>query len=321
MHKAEEFGARRIRGERRELPKERKELYSRWKTVIGNTPLVDVGRWIEVPNGNTVLAKMEMSNKPTGSHYDRVYFPLLEEMESKGVIVPGVTPLIEVSSGNATPAFSFACSVLGYEAHCVLPNEISETRKRLSWRGILHHPDPTTDYISKNAHPIERAVHCLQRIYYENREKGMKCPNHAQMSSTVLAMSRMADEIRRWLAEKKKDVETIIGAMGNGSTLLTLAAVPHEKFIAYYTSSFVPGLNSPDSDFDFPFMRAAESSISERVLVSDDEWVATGKKLVEAGGPDIGKSSAISLHLALKEAEKHPDRTILIVFYDSADRY
>ena len=68
-------------------------------------------------------------------------------------------------------------------------------------------------------------------------------------------------------------------------------------------------------------MRAVEGRISEKVLVNDDEWVATGQRFVEAGGPNIGKSSAISLHLALKEAVKHPDRTILIVFYDSADRY
>lgn len=86
---------------------------------------------LTIPNANRIVLKLEHLHRynPTGSLYDRLYPVLLEFYTRSGVIVPGRTPLIECSVGNAGAAFAWACREAGFtDYRLILPADIYAPR-------------------------------------------------------------------------------------------------------------------------------------------------------------------------------------------------
>ena len=107
--------------------------------VSGPSPL-------SVPHGNRIVLKLEHLHRynPTGSLYDRLYPFLLEHYSRAGVIVPGRTPLIECSVGNAGAAFAWACREAGFSDYrLILPADIYAPRIEIAkslGAQVLHSP-------------------------------------------------------------------------------------------------------------------------------------------------------------------------------------
>jgi cysteine synthase B len=96
--------------------------------LVGNTPLVDVGRLSPNPRVD-ILAKLEGQN-PGGSVKDRAAKWMLEEGEKDGALQPGQV-IIESSSGNTGIALAMIARVKGYPLKVVLPENVSVERRQL----------------------------------------------------------------------------------------------------------------------------------------------------------------------------------------------
>jgi cysteine synthase A len=85
--------------------------------VIGHTPLVqlDLARlgFPDSADGVRVLAKLEFQN-PGGSVKDRIALQMIEAAEREGTIQPGVTTLVEATSGNTGIALAMVAAARGY---------------------------------------------------------------------------------------------------------------------------------------------------------------------------------------------------------------
>ena len=98
--------------------------------TIGNTPLVRLQNVENDLNLKAELyAKLEGVN-PTGSSKDRATFFMLKNAEEKGALLPGGT-VIEPTSGNTGIALAALCAVKGYKCVIVMPESMSEERKKL----------------------------------------------------------------------------------------------------------------------------------------------------------------------------------------------
>ncbi len=92
--------------------------------AIGNTPLLRV----EI-EGVELFLKLEMFN-PGGSIKDRVALEIVEDGERRGELNRGKT-VIEATSGNTGIGLALVCSAKGYRCLIVMPENMSEERKKI----------------------------------------------------------------------------------------------------------------------------------------------------------------------------------------------
>lgn len=102
--------------------------YSSVLELIGNTPHIRVNRLFDPRVA--VWAKQEKWN-PGGSIKDRIGIGMIEDAEAAGTITPGVSTIIEPTSGNTGIALALVCAVKGYRLILVMPESFSVERRKL----------------------------------------------------------------------------------------------------------------------------------------------------------------------------------------------
>ena len=96
--------------------------------AIGRTPMVRLNR-IAAGLSPEIYVKVEWYG-PSGSLKDRIYLHMFEQAERRGELQPGMQ-VLECSTGNAGTACAFVAAVKGYACTVVMPEGMSEERKKL----------------------------------------------------------------------------------------------------------------------------------------------------------------------------------------------
>jgi cysteine synthase A len=101
--------------------------------LVGKTPLLDLTPYL-VKNGVTnnckLYGKME-SLGPCSSVKDRLGRSMIDDAESKGLITPGKTTLVEPTSGNTGIALAFIARERGYRCILTMPETMSIERRMM----------------------------------------------------------------------------------------------------------------------------------------------------------------------------------------------
>jgi cysteine synthase A len=97
--------------------------------LIGNTPLVRLSRFTGETPG-ILVAKLEAFS-PGYSVKDRIGVAMIEDAESAGLIQPGVTTIVEPTSGNTGIALAWVAAAKGYRLVLTMPESMSLERRVL----------------------------------------------------------------------------------------------------------------------------------------------------------------------------------------------
>ncbi len=96
--------------------------------TIGHTPHIRINRLFG--DSHEVWIKSERAN-PGGSIKDRIALAMVEAAEASGALKPGVSTIIEPTSGNTGVGLAMVAAVKGYKLVLVMPDSMSVERRRL----------------------------------------------------------------------------------------------------------------------------------------------------------------------------------------------
>jgi cysteine synthase A len=289
--------------------------------AVGATPLVRLGSLS--PPGVEILAKVEWYG-PTGSVKDRIYRAMFERAEARGALRRGMT-VIECTTGNAGIACSMVSAVKGYPCVIVMPEGMSEERKRMIrafGAELVLTPGAGTD--------IDLALERMRRIVAADPDRYFT-PREFDNPDNVDAQEASGEEI--W-EQTDGHVDAVVAAQGTGGWITGVARAikarrPSIRAYAVepaecplisegrWGTHGVPGIGDGiiPANLDLAL-------IDGIVSVSTEAALETAGRLAREEGLLCGPSSGINVAACLVVSAGHPElRRIVTVVADTGQRY
>jgi len=286
---------------------------------IGNTPLIKITRL--VPKKYNVFAKLEYFN-PGGSIKDRIALNMINEAEKQGKLSPGGT-IVEPTSGNTGIALAMIGAERGYKVILTMPDTMSfERRKLLELFGAMIVLTPGEKGMKGAIDEAEKIINSYSKTFMPQQFSNPANPD----------IHKKTTAIEIW-EQTEGAVDIFICGVGTGGTLTGVGEVLKQKnpeikvFAIEPEGSAVLSGKSPGphkiQGIGAGFIpEILNRSIIDRVItVSNDEALDFSKKLGSMEGILAGLSSGAAMAAVTKIVEEFPEKNIVTIFPDSAERY
>jgi len=291
--------------------------------LIGNTPLVRLNR---MTNGlpSRVVAKLEFFN-PAHSVKDRIGVAMIEALERAGALTPGVSTIVEPTSGNTGIALAMVAASKGYRCVLTMPDSMSvERRKVLRLLGADLHLTPAAEGMNG---AVAKAEQLLAEIPNSVTPQQFSNPANPEIHSTTTGHELWQDT--------DGEMDVFVAGVGTGGTLTGVGRYwkhrrPDVRIVAVEPSdSPVISGGDPGSHkiqgigAGFIPDNLETSLIDETVSVTNEEAFNTARRLAREEGILAGISSGAACAAALKVAARPEAEGTLVVFVapSTSERY
>jgi len=291
--------------------------------AVGRTPLVTLNR---VTAGLTapIHVKLEWYGA-TGSLKDRIYLHMFDRAEARGDLRPGMR-VLECSTGNAGIACAFVAAVKGYRCTIVMPEGMSEERKKIMrayGADLVFTPGGESD--------VDLSLRRLEEIRAGDRT-GYWVPGQFNNADNVEAHYKTTGpEI--W-EQCGGIVGAVVASQGSGGTLtgvgrflrehdarVRLYAVEPDECALLARREWGPhGIEGIGDGFIPENLDVA--LLSGVITTSTAESLAMARRLAAEEGIFCGISTGCNVAAALKLARRRPDLpSIVTMANDTGQRY
>jgi cysteine synthase A len=291
--------------------------------LMGNTPLVRLNR-LTAGLQATVAAKLEFFN-PAHSVKDRIGVAMVDALEREGRLVPGVSTIVEATSGNTGIALAMVAAARGYRCVLSMPESMSaERRKVLALLGAELHPTPAAEGMRG---ATARAQKLLEEIPDSVMAMQFSNPANPDIHAETTALELWRDT--------DGTMDVFVAGVGTGGTLTGVGRVwrkrrPDIRIVAVepadspVISGGAPGSHKIQGiGAGFIPDNLDVSLVDETIAVTNDEAFATARRLAREEGILAGISSGAACAAALAVAAREDMAGKLIVFIvpSTAERY
>jgi len=280
--------------------------------LIGNTPLVELPRLTPSPNVQ-LYAKLEGQN-PTGSIKDRVALAMIEEAEARGELEPG-RQLLEPTSGNTGIALALVAKLKGYSLTCVMPENVTEERRRLLRLYGAEIVESPASEGSNGAVRLAQELTAKEPRYFMPFQYGNPANPQAHYQGTGTEIAEALDR-----------VDVLVAGLGTGGTLMGAGERLRESFPEIVIAAAEPlpgdpvmGLRSLEDGYVPPILDV--SKLDRKLLVSNAEAAAGVRSLLDEEGVFAGVSAGAVIHVARKLAAELDEGVVVAILADAGWKY
>jgi cysteine synthase A len=291
--------------------------------IVGGTPMVRLARLAPDCEAD-LIGKLEAHN-PAGSVKDRIGVSMIDAAEADGEIEPGLTTIVEPTSGNTGIALAFVCAARGYELVLTLPQGLSRERERLV---RLYGAEVQ---LVESLGGMNEAVEEARRIAVE-RGHCFIPDQFSNPSNPEIHRRTTAEEIWR---DTDGRVDVLVAGVGTGGTitgcgerlkernpdLRVVAVEPRSSPVLSGGSAGPHKIQGIGAGFVPDVLNRAV--IDEILQVSDEDAIETARLCARREGVLAGISGGAALWAAIavgSRAEMRGKR-VAVVVPDSGERY
>lgn len=292
--------------------------------LIGNTPLLELGKYSRAKGLETPLvAKIESFN-PGGSVKDRIALAMIEDAEKNGLLTPGAT-IIEPTSGNTGVGLALVAAVKGYRLILTMPETMSVERRNLAKAygaevrltpgqdGMpgairaaeeLHKTIPGSIIMQQFDNPANPARHYATT----GPEIWQQTDGKVDIFVAGVGTGGTVSGVAKYLKEQKPEVR-VVAVEPKASPVLNGGKSGAHK-IQGIGAGFVP------ANYD-------GNLIDEVLDVENDDAIRTGREIAREEGLLVGISSGAALYAAAKLAKRpeNSGKNIVVLLPDTGERY
>lgn len=308
-----------------QTPEFRGRVYNDITETMGATPLVRLNRVPKEAGAKAeILAKLEFFN-PMSSVKDRIGVSMIDAAEKAGKIKPGVSTIIEPTSGNTGIGLAFVAAARGYKVIFTMPDSMSiERRKMLRFLGARLELTPREKGMKGS---IARAEELLKEVPDSFMPQQFQNP-----ANPAVHVRTTAEEI---LKDTGGKIDFFVSGVGTGGTVTGVgqvlkAKVPSAKVIAVEPEASPVLSGGQHSPHPIQGIGAGfvpdildRKVIDEVVKVANDAAFKTAKAMATQEGIPIGISggAAVAAAIAVGARPGNESKRIVVIVPDFAERY
>jgi len=284
--------------------------------AIGQTPLIRLNK---LSSGN-VFVKAEFLN-PGGSIKDRVAKYIIDCAQREGQLKSGMS-IIEATSGNTGIGLTLVGVQRGYEVVCVMPENVSEERKKIirAFGGRI--------ILTPAEGSLSGSLQRMQEIIASEPGKYFVVNQFVNPLNPQVHYQQTAPEIWK---DMQGEIDFFVAGVGSGGTLQGVGKflkekAPGIKIVAVEPTNSAsllgrePGLHQIQGIGDGFVPDVLDVKLVDMVFtVTDDEAIATTRRLSQEEGLLVGTSSGANVFAALN-IDNGRNR-VVTVLPDRAERY
>ena len=303
----------------------RGRIYNSVLETVGGTPLVRLARLEAAENLAAQLAlKLEFFN-PLASIKDRIGLAMVDAAERDGIIQPGLSTLVEPTSGNTGIALAFVAAARGYRLIVVMPEGASVERRRMM--RLMGAELVLTESRAGMGGAIARAERIVAQTPGAWMPRQFDNPANPEIHEATTAEEIWTDTAGL--------VDVVVTGIGTGGSLtgvaralkprrpglLIVGVEPAESAVLAGDEPGPHGIQGIGAGFQPAVLEL--DLVDELVVASEREAITTARLCARVEGIPIGISSGAVLHamLALARRPAMKGKLIVGIAASFAERY
>ena len=298
-------------------------MYRDVTQLIGRSPLVRLQR-LPLQWGCTaeILLKLEGMN-PAKSVKDRIAVSMIQEAEASGLIQPGITTIIEATSGNTGIGLAMVCAAKGYRLMLTMPEHMSQERRqivqaygaeviltpaKLDMEGAIARANELMASLPNTFSPQQFSNPANPKIHYETTGPEIWQDTDGQLDVLVTGVGTggTLTGVGRYLKRKLPQLAIAAVEPETSAVLSGQAAGIHD--IQGIGAGFVPDVLRTDL-------------IDQLITVSDQQAYDIGRSLAQQEGIMAGISTGAVVWAAIQLGQQRPNQRIVAIAASAGERY
>ncbi|MBD2255564.1 cysteine synthase A [Nostoc parmelioides] len=300
-------------------------IYANITEVIGETPLVKLQRLPQqVGCVAEIVLKLEGMN-PAKSVKDRIAVSMMLEAEQAGLIKPGISTIVEATSGNTGIGLAMVCAAKGYRLILTMPENMSRERQQIvqaygaeviltpaaaDMQGAIAYANQLLTTLPYAFSPHQFSNPANPKIHYETTGPEIWQDTDGQMVALVVGVGTGGTLTGAGCYLKQQNPHLWIVAVEPANSAVLSGKLAGEHDLQGIGAGFIPDVLRVDL-------------IDEIVTVTEAQAYETGRQLAQVEGilSGISTGAAVYAGLYIGQRSQYHNQRIVIIQPSAGERY